>query len=69
MKTCDRTEGFGLANREYVFETLVFLLYVAMTPKDFVVFTEESICLLQECLLFVSAAFLFASIGSLGHKQ
>lgn len=37
-----------------------FLLYVAMTPKDFVVFTEESICLLQGMpLVCFLAAFLF----------
>lgn len=68
MKTCDRTKGFWLANVEYIFETWVFfLLYVVMTWKDFVIFTEESVSLLQKHQGMHVDSCLF--IGSLEHKQ
>ena len=35
MKTCDGTKGFGLANMEYVFETLVFFIVCCNDSEGF----------------------------------
>ena len=59
MKTCDGTKGFGLANMEYVFETLVFFIVCCNDSEGFCCFSLKSQSVFsrdtRECFLFIGS--------------